>query len=195
MVKITKVYTGQGDSGSTHLLGADQIRKTDDRIQACGLLDELNASLAFAIANMKKETENFAQLIQRSQSIQQELFELGAHIVRHEAKLSEVLTRSIQTKVARLETEIDEYNDALQPLTSFILPGGGETSVRLHLARTVCRRCEIMLIKVADLHPSLTVLISYLNRLSDWFFVTARWVALQLNVEELLWEPEAQTDE
>lgn len=188
MVRITKVYTRQGDGGMTLLAAGHKILKTAPRIEAYGGVDELNACLGLAAAAARAEPK-LATLLARLLAIQNELFDLGAQlaVLREDRRPDTPLITPSQ--VERLEHEIDEMNADVPPLRSFILPGGGELAVRLHLARTVCRRIEREVLRLGAIEPLDGIEIPYLNRLSDWLFVASRWAAAQLGEEELLWRP------
>jgi len=187
MVRITKVYTKTGDKGMTHLAGGQQVSKTSARIEAYGGIDELNAALGL-VAEMLREQAKLSLLRERILRIQNELFNLGSQlaVLPHDRREDTPLIRAEDTD--RLESEIDEMNETLPHLTSFILPGGGEISVRLHLARTICRRVERDTLRLSESEPLDGTEIPYLNRLSDWLFVAARFAAKQMGVEETLWK-------
>jgi cob(I)alamin adenosyltransferase len=190
MVRITKVYTRLGDAGMTSLAAGQPIHKTAPRIEAYGGVDELNACMGLAAAALRGEAR-LAGLLARLLAIQNELFDLGAQLaVLHQDRRPDTPVIA-PGQVARLEHEIDEMNAQVPTLRSFILPGGGETAVRLHLARTVCRRVERSVLRLGAAEPLDGTEIPYLNRLSDWLFVAARWAAAQLGEEELLWRPGA----
>src|SRR3990167_9655532 len=176
MVKITKVYTKLGDQGETHLAAGLRIKKKNARIVAIGEVDELNSFLGWSIEALKS-IAGLDELLKSCRRIQNELFNLGSQL----AVLSEHRrnnTPIIQlADITRLEHEIDHYNDDLPALQSFILPGGGELSTRLHITRGVCRRAERQLFHLAEQESSEEVMTIYLNRLSDWLFVIARYVA------------------
>ncbi len=182
---INRVYTKVGDAGTTRLAGGQERSKDDLRIEAYGTVDELNACLGL-LAEVVTDEELVA--VRR---VQNELFDLGGELAvlpedRHEAQLL-----IEDDAVERLEQELDAANENLPTLRSFILPGGGEASVRTHLARTVCRRAERRLVSLHAVEPQRDVALKYLNRLSDWLFVYGRQVALQDGGEEVLWQPGA----
>ncbi len=188
MVKITKVYTRQGDSGETHLGGGTRIAKDSTRIQAVGEIDELNAMLGHAICSMEFISD-LSVIVNSCIRIQNELFNLGAELTVLPEKRRENTPTIELRNIDQLEKEIDQFNKALSVLTSFVLPGGGEVSTRLHLARTVCRRAERSMVALSKEAQNLDgVELPYINRLSDWLFVAARYTALKLNKRELLWQ-------
>src|SRR5215218_824658 len=165
-----KIYTKTGDDGTTGLFGGDRVRKSDARIECYGTVDELNAALG--VAKVVAGDDPLGQAILR---VQNELFVVGSHLSTPEGSPS---TRSLplldESMVGRLEMEIDAAEAELEPLRNFILPGGSELAARLHLARTVCRRAERVLVDFAMERPVAATIVTYVNRLSDWLFVMAR---------------------
>lgn len=186
MVKITKVYTKCGDSGMTHLAGGTRVLKTCARIEAIGEIDELNSHIGFAVSAMREDV--FTYLKKKCLRIQGELFNLGAQLVVLQGYRRENTPMIVEDDIKQLEVEIDQSNLKLKPLSSFILPGGGEVATRLHMARAVCRRSERAVLTLLDQKEELDgTEIPYLNRLSDWLFVTARLSSVLTNSEEFLW--------
>jgi len=164
-VRLTSIYTGGGDTGETSLGDGSRVSKLDPRIAALGDVDELNSVLGWCAAGLDR--------------IQNELFDLGADLsVPGGDRL-----RIEQSYIDRLEAEIDDANSRLEPLKSFVLPGGTETAARLYVARAVCRRAERAVLAVDDANPLAAV---YLNRLSDLLFVLARAAN---GGDEPLWRP------
>ncbi len=190
MVSINRVYTRQGDGGMTHLGGGQRIHKTHLRIEAYGEVDELNACLGLAAEGMRGEPR-LATLLGRAERIQNELFDLGAQLAVLPEDRRPESPRITAAQVEHLEREIDEMNDGIPPLRSFILPGGGEVAARFHLARTVCRRAERTTLRFAADEPLDGTELPYLNRLSDWLFVASRYASSRLGLAELLWRPGA----
>ena len=173
MVRITKVYTKTGDHGMTRLAGGQQIKKTHPRIEAYGCVDELNATLGVVIETLKDCPQVLLRLKAALLRIQNELFDLGAQLaVLAEDRRGNTPVIS-KRDVTRLEKEIDEMNEPLPPLTSFILPGGGLTATQLHVSRTVCRRAERQILRLSETDPLDGTEIPYINRLSDWLFVAS----------------------
>jgi cob(I)alamin adenosyltransferase len=164
-VRLTKIYTRGGDAGETSLGDGSRVSKLDPRVTAMGDVDELNSVLGWCAAGLDR--------------IQNELFDLGADL---SVPAGDRL-RIEQQYIDRLEAEIDEANAQLEPLKSFVLPGGTESAARLYLARAVCRRAERAVLAVPDANPLAAV---YLNRLSDLLFVRAR---LANGGDEPLWRP------
>lgn len=186
MVKLNKIYTRTGDGGSAGLVDGSRVSKSSARMAAIGEVDEANAAIGVAIAAIGSG-ETALQLL----SIQNDLFDLGADV----ATPGEVdgALRIVAEQVARLEVEIDAMNDTLEPLTSFILPGGSASASALHLARTVVRRAERAAVALNEQEPLNPHLLAYLNRLSDHLFVAARFVASQAE-GDVLWRPGATRD-
>tara|TARA_B100001142_G_C14267469_1_gene629521 strand:+ start:376 stop:939 length:564 start_codon:yes stop_codon:yes gene_type:complete len=185
MVKLDKIYTRGGDSGKTSLGGGERVNKHDPRVNAYGTVDEANAVIGLARLTANK---NIDAMLAR---IQNDLFDLGADLCRPtnpEKKDSSL--RISKAQVQRLENEIDDLNDRLEPLTSFVLPGGNEIAAWLHLARTVIRRCERQITELAAIEDVNPLAIQYVNRLSDHLFVLAR-VANNQGKKDVLWIPGA----
>lgn len=188
MVKITKVYTKKGDKGKTQLAGAKRATKTSPRVQALGDIDELNSFLGLIIPQLTTD-KNFSDLHNKILRIQNTLFDLGAQLAVPPKKRRPDTPKLQENDAKTLENEIDAMNAELTPLKSFILPGENEISARLHLARVVCRRTERSLAKLNEEEKLDGTEIPFLNRLSDWLFVAARFVNFKLGGKELLWEP------
>lgn len=168
VVKLDKIYTRGGDAGETSLAGGRRIRKSDPRIEAIGCVDEANA--AIGVARLHASGEPDAMLAR----IQNDLFDVGADLARPSDAAAKGALRVAQSQVDRLEREIDELNESLAPLTSFVLPGGSAASAHLHLARTIVRRAERVVVALAEAESLNPLVAVYLNRLSDHLFVLAR---------------------
>ena len=170
MVKLNKIYTRTGDSGSTGLVDGSRRAKHDPRLVAIGEVDEANSAVGFAALAVSGEA--FANL----RRIQNDLFDLGADLATQGEDFapSEMVLRIVASQVAWLERTIDAANAPLAPLTSFILPGGSEAAARVHLARAVARRAERAATALAAAEPVNPQALVYLNRLSDYLFVLAR---------------------
>jgi cob(I)alamin adenosyltransferase len=185
VVKLDKIYTRGGDAGETSLGGGKRVAKHDLRVSAYGTADEANAVLGLARKTTDGDTD--AMLAR----IQNDLFDLGADLCRPMAAGKEdTALRICETQVQRLEDEIDAMNAHLEPLMSFVLPGGTETSAWLHLGRTVVRRCERLMTELAVIEPVNPIAIQYVNRLSDHLFVLAR-MANDGGKKDVLWVPGA----
>ena len=193
---INRVYTGQGDAGTTKLVGGQRVPKSDRRIAAYGTVDELNAYVGAArqtIAHAYPAHRPFKKLSTHLLKIQHQLFNLGSVLATLPEDVGPNMPRITSADITRLEGLIDEYNEHCPPLRSFVLPGGTRLNVEFHLARTVCRRAERLVVSLAD-DPAAEVseeALIYLNRLSDAFFVWSRWVTLEADVPEVLWNPNA----
>ena len=186
MVRITKVYTRQGDQGTTRLAGGQEILKTSERIEAYGTVDELNACIGL-IAESLRSQESLSSLRTQLLRIQNELFNLGSQLAVLPQDRRPGTPTIRQDNIDQLETEMDTMNESLEDLSSFILPGGGEISARTHLARCICRRAERQTLRVSDGHSLDGTEIPYLNRLSDWLFVAGRYIAHEQGFKETLW--------
>lgn len=179
-----KIYTKTGDDGSTGLIGGDRVRKSDRRIECFGTIDELNASLGWVSVVAEHE------LLGSLRQIQNELFVIGSHLAlpEHDAPKNQWLPNLDESIVTRLEMQIDASEQKLPTLRNFILPGGVELAARLHLARTVCRRAERLLVSFALDRPVPAMVVTYLNRLSDWLFVHARLANHDAGIADVPWE-------
>ena len=186
MVALNRIYTRTGDTGTTGLASGERRKKHDLRVEAYGTVDETNACVG--LARLHTEGEVDAMLSR----IQNELFDLGADLATPETEkpLPYEPLRILDAQVERLEREIDRLNEALSPLRSFVLPGGSPAAAALHLARTVCRRAERLVVALAE-KPGEAVspaAIKYLNRLSDFLFVASRFVN-DRGGGDVLWVP------
>ena len=195
MVKINRVYTRTGDQGNTSLVGGRKTVKDDLRVECFGTVDELNCVLGLARSfnTGREETAEQGEARQRLeqvlQMIQQRLFDLGAELATHPEDRYAGQVLAGQGDVDWLERVIDALNEDLEPLTSFILPGGGPVSAFLHQARAVCRRAERIAVALGRREALGPIVVPYLNRLSDALFVMARWAAARLGEREVLWQP------
>ena len=181
-VRLTKIYTRGGDAGETSLGDGSRVSKLDERIAAYGASDELNSTIGVVLAGGCPP--DIADVLVR---VQNELFDLGADLsvpVEHEGRL-----RVTQDQIDRLEEDCDRFNAGLPELKSFVLPGGGETAARLHVARTVCRRAEREALVAAGATQVNPLTVVYLNRLSDLLFILARAANAADGHEEPLWRP------
>lgn len=196
-ITINRVYTKQGDSGLTRLVGGQQVPKDDARIEAYGTVDELNAFVGAARQTLHEarpsaSPEKVAALTKLGETlarVQHELFNLGSILATLPEDEHPRQPRVTAVEVARLEEEMDACQEQLAPLRSFVLPGGARLNIDLHVARTVCRRAErltVSLARAAEVDPQA---VKYLNRLSDALFVWSRWASHLLDAPETLWEP------
>lgn len=188
-IVINRVYTRTGDEGRSRLAGGQEVEKDGPRLEAFGTVDELNATLGVLAEHIAKHAAGLAPLRARVVRIQNELFDLGGELATLPEDRHPKQALVTDADVTRLEQEIDEINDGLPTLRSFILPGGGMTSALLHQSRTVCRRAERRLITLHRTEPQRGETIRYLNRLSDWLFVMGRHAALGEGGTEVLWRP------
>ena len=185
MVKLNKIYTRTGDAGDTGLADGSRVPKDHARAYAIGDVDEANSAIGVALLGISDEAAR-----RMLGAIQNELFDLGADLATpgEDFEHSEMALRIVQSQIDRLEAEIDSINEELEPLRSFILPGGRGGSAELHIARTIVRRAErsaIAASREVSLNPLALV---YLNRLSDHLFVMARWIA-DKEGGDILWQP------
>ena len=184
MVKLNKIYTRTGDDGETSLVNGMRVSKHARRPSAFGEVDEANSVIGLARLHCKSESREAADAM--LSRIQNDLFDLGADLATPDT--GETALRVTSLQVARLETEIDMMNADLEPLNSFILPGGSDVSAWLHLARTVARRAERQMTELASEEVVNEDAMQYINRLSDHLFVLAR----NLNENgktDVLWRP------
>ncbi|MGD2024655.1 MAG: cob(I)yrinic acid a,c-diamide adenosyltransferase [Methyloceanibacter sp.] len=188
MVKLNKIYTRTGDDGTTALGTGDRVAKYDLRVEAYGTVDETNATVGLARLHTGASDPKLDEMLMR---IQNDLFDLGADLCfPEEMKKGEAALRVTAAQIERLEAEIDEMNSALDPLRSFVLPGGSPAAAYLHLARTVCRRAERLVAALASrpMEPVSAQAAGYINRLSDFLFVAARY-ANDKGASDVLWVP------
>jgi cob(I)alamin adenosyltransferase len=191
MVRITRVYTRTGDKGNTALVGGKRVPKDSPRIEAYGTIDELNSIIGLARAfNAEKldQGEAHRYLDDVLAKIQDELFDLGSELATPEDAAYAGMYRVGAAEVKRIEETIDHCQKDLAPLKSFILPGGGKIGAFLHQCRTVCRRAEREILRLSRAEDLSEWPLKYVNRLSDLFFVLARWTAKQMGEVEVLWQ-------
>ncbi len=188
MVVLNKIYTRTGDAGDTALGDGSRTAKDALRVEAYGTVDETNAAVGLARLHAQGETD--AALAR----IQNDLFDLGADLCRPDmagdAQAAYPPLRIADAQTARLEAEIDAMNAGLEPLRSFVLPGGSALAAHLHLCRTVCRRAERLTVALSRAEEVNPAAIRFLNRLSDWFFVASR-AANDGGAGDVLWVPGA----
>ena len=189
-VALNRIYTKLGDAGQTSLAGGQRVPKDDPRIDAFGVVDELNAFVGLArVSCSEGKGGRLGELAEILRRVQHELFNLGSILATRPEDVHPKQARVTSEEVAQLEREIDAANAELAPLRSFVLPGGTRLNAELHVARTVCRRAERRLVAMARHEEVPAVAIQYLNRLSDALFVWSRWVNHVLGAPEVLWEP------
>ena len=190
-IRLNKIYTRSGDAGKTRLIGGEERWKNDDRVEAYGTVDELNAQIGLC-RELSKETENkqFDLLIQTLKSVQNELYNLGTQLAVASGGDAANLPQLSEDAILKLESEIDTSNESLLELTSFVLPGGSVINAQFHIARNICRRGERRVVCLSKKENVDSENIRYLNRLSDALFVWSRWVSNIIGDEENLWEPD-----
>ncbi|HEV7282616.1 MAG TPA: cob(I)yrinic acid a,c-diamide adenosyltransferase [Pirellulaceae bacterium] len=187
---MAKIYTRTGDDGTTGLFGGPRVRKNDLRVAAYGDVDELNSYLGIVLAG-----DLSSSLRPMLTQIQHELFDLGGELASPDP--DQMGTRTLdRSQVERLERQIDELSAAVPPLRQFVLPGGSLAASQLHVARTVCRRAERTLLSLVDSAPDQIgpIPLVYLNRLSDWLFVAARFANFSSGVADVAWQPTVRTE-
>ena len=175
-----KIYTRTGDTGQTSLFGGARVSKSDARIEAYGTVDELNSFLGLA-----RTTQIPAEVDAELLRAQSDLFDIGAHLASPGTSRFPGVSDG---RIAGLEAGIDAMEKELTPLTSFILPGGSAGAAHLHAARTICRRAERRVVALDDDAPATLTTITYLNRLSDYLFVAARFANLRAGVPDIAWK-------
>jgi cob(I)alamin adenosyltransferase len=187
MVRINKIYTKSGDAGKTHVIGGERS-KTDARLEVCGTIDELNAWIGSCRTTALQQKLPWLSTL--LESVQQDLFNIGAEVATIEVERLTKNKKISQTQIEELERQIDQCCQDLPELTSFVLPGGTELNSQLHITRTVCRRAERDFWKLAtkqdELIPEHVGI--YLNRLSDLLFALARKAAFDAGSPEFLWK-------
>lgn len=194
----TKIYTKTGDSGDTSLFGGGRVLKSNERLNAYGTVDELNAAIGVVLAEAGAayQLKTVADTLVQTQNV---LFNVGSHLACADLKLQSNLPKLSASFIERLEKEIDELEKSLPELKDFILPGGSKVAALLHLARTVCRRTERLTIFYFEsaksdkksAHPPKSTqefVVTYLNRLGDYLFVAARAANQLFNHPEVKWE-------
>ena len=190
MVQLTRIYTKSGDKGKTALGNGKRVAKSDIRVEAYGTVDETNAVIGVARLHSADAPGIDAMLAR----IQNDLFDLGADLCTPGDGTDDTgdypALRIVESQVTRLENEIDAINADLNPLKSFILPGGTALAAHLHQCRTVARRAERLSVELSTVEEVNPVAVRFLNRLSDWFFVAAR-VANNNGQDDVLWVPGA----
>ena len=190
-IRITRVYTRTGDRGDTALVGGRRVPKDSARIEAYGTIDELNAIIGLARVFNAEQLDRglpYRWLDEVLRKLQNELFDLGGELATPPDAVYEGMFRVSGSEVTALERLIDECQKDLQPLKSFVLPGGGRVGGFLHQARTVCRRAERRILALSRVEVIGDEPLRYVNRLSDLLFVLSRWVGKRLGEAEYLWE-------
>ena len=180
-----KVYTKTGDKGETSLFGGSRVSKGNLRIHAYGTVDELNSYIGLLRDLCTDESRN-TELIR----VQDRLFTLGAILATESEKAKKKLPLITSVDIEYLETSIDVMEESLEPIKTFVLPGGHPTVSYSHIARCVCRRAERLSVELGELHNVEALVVQYLNRLSDYLFVLSRFLSKTLHAKEIPWLPE-----
>ena len=186
MIVLNKIYTKKGDDGKTELGDGNRIEKFSTRVEAYGTVDEVNSVIG-TVTCLNINTELKTAL----ERIQNDLFDLGADLCLPESENETLAYEPLRVRkeqVSRLESEIDAMNKSIEPIKSFVLPGGTEIAANFHLCRTVCRRAERRVVKLMETEQINQEALIYLNRLSDWFFVAAR-KSNNNGKGDILWKP------
>ena len=194
-MRITKVYTRTGDAGKTRLAGGQQVWKDSLRVEAYGIVDELNSLVGVVRAFNAEKVGTHApatRLEEELRWVQNKLFDTGGLLATAPGQTFKNMPQVTAQDVTRLERLIDECQKDLGPLKEFILPGGGKVSGLLHQARTVCRGAERVCVRLSREEPVDPVILKFINRLSDTLFVLARWVAKTQGEAEFLWERDSK---
>jgi cob(I)alamin adenosyltransferase len=184
-MNISKVYTRTGDAGQTSLVSGTRVDKDDVRVEAYGTIDELNSNLGVLLHSTKLDNPEVIAIVRKAQN---KLFNIGGYLANDKA---DKLYGVTQEDVAELERMMDQMNETIPPAQGFVLPGGTRLSAQADRCRTITRRAErrvVTLAKVATVDP---LVLEYLNRLSDFFFVFARYNNIQNQVEEIYWDKNA----
>ncbi|HZT12627.1 MAG TPA: cob(I)yrinic acid a,c-diamide adenosyltransferase [Candidatus Baltobacteraceae bacterium] len=197
MPKLTRIYTRTGDDGTTGLVGGSRVSKYSPRIETYGTLDELSSHVGVVRSLLRDRggQGGIARLDAWLAWTQDVLFNLGSQLATPANKRIEGMPAVSPEDAAALERAIDAAQQDLQPLSNFIHPGGSPPGAHLHVARTVCRRAERLLVRLEETEPGNADGIRYLNRLSDALFVWARWINHQLGIPEHLWNAKSEPPE
>lgn len=178
-----KIYTKTGDKGTTSLFGGKKVTKDDIQIESYGTVDELNSNIGVALSLVTDES--ITDHLKRVQAI---LFDIGSHLAS-DGTSEDYLPELKEEIVDALESEMDRMDMELNPLKTFILPGGNQSIAQIHICRTVCRRAERRVVALSQVGSISPLIIKYLNRLSDYFFVCARFQAKLDGIDEVKWNP------
>ncbi len=183
-MKKSMIYTGGGDRGTTSLVGGQRVSKADHRIESYGTVDELNAFIGWLITQVGDEADrSFLAFVQHK------LFTIGSYLATDPAT-TEIQVQSHVTpeSIEHIEREIDRIDGGLPRIRHFLLPGGSPSAAAAHICRTVCRRAERQIYRLAETAPVEEPLLVFINRLSDYFFVLARKECILHNGDEIIWE-------
>lgn len=193
-MQLSRIYTKTGDKGQTSLVGGDKVPKSDLRLDAYGSVDELNANIGMLRTLAERIHSDWAVLLQQQlKIIQNKLFDVGSDLATLPESPYKNKELIVEADLTQLEQWLDEMNEHLPNLRSFTLPGGGDLNAWAHLARTVCRRAEREVCRLAEVSSGANDALRYLNRLSDYLFVVSRYVSLRMGEAEYLWERPLKT--
>ncbi len=185
-----KIYTRKGDAGETALFGGARVPKNDIRVEAYGTVDELNSALGLAASALPDSMDEWRA---RLQAVQADCFTLGAILATPD--IGEAKPKHIpdlpDSRVTQLEEWIDQLDEEVEPLRAFVLPGGSESAAMLHQARSICRRAERRVVALTQMQQLDTIVLRYLNRLSDFLFAIARAANARQGVPDVEWHPES----
>lgn len=183
-MKKSMIYTGTGDKGTTSLVGGQRVSKADQRIESYGSTDELNSFVGLLIDALEDENDkNFLHFVQHK------LFTIGSYLATdQESAELRIESKVTSESIARIEKEIDRLDSTLPKLAAFVLPGGGRSASLAHVCRTVCRRAERQIYRLAETVPIEENVLIFINRLSDYLFVLARKECILHNGEEIIWD-------
>ncbi len=194
MTGASKIYTKGGDKGKTSLIGGTRVSKAHLRLEAYGTLDELNSLLGVVVAELHAAPlVGSESLLSQLFTLQNDLFNVGSQLACEDESMRGQLPGVSEEDIKLLEKWMDEFSAELQPLKNFILPGGAKASAQMHIARTVCRRAERLIVSLDETveHASTPVVdpvvISFVNRLSDYLFVAARFINHLAKIDEPIW--------
>lgn len=183
-MKKSIIYTGKGDKGTTSLVGGQRVSKTDNRLEAYGTIDELNSFIGLLATEVKDEIDLKTLLY-----IQHKLFTIGSYLATDQENTEWTIESGINTEsIERLEKEIDRIDSTLPKLKNFVLPGGSRSSGLAHVCRTVCRRAERLIYRLAENVEVEEPVLKFINRLSDYFFVLGRKECITNNINEIIWD-------
>jgi len=188
-ITINKVYTKTGDSGLTSIVGGHKLSKSNLRINTFGEIEELNAHISLCIIEISTNVDDCSSEVNYLQRVQHELFNLGNMIATLPEDFNSQMPAIDEFDLIYMEDKIDLLNKDLPTLNSFILPGGSDLSVKFHIARSICRRCERLAVQLSEIEKIDNFIIKYLNRLSDLLFVLSRWSNNMQNIDECIWNP------
>lgn len=179
-----KIYTKKGDSGTTSLIGGTRVPKNHTKIEAYGTIDELNSWMGLVKeGTQQKELQTFIE------NIQVQLFNIAALLAEDKQASKMILPSLSAEEVEALEKSIDALSAVLPPLKNFVLPGGSVANANAHITRCVCRRAERLVVALNEIESVEPLILQYLNRLSDWLFIFARYMSFSQNQPEILWRP------